>query len=455
MFQAKKLTVIYNAYGVSEADSGDFYTASSHNASNFKNSVPSLNNDLRASDVLDFRPRVSSFNSTITSPFNFDTRNFATSLANPQIVVAPNESSVVSYQYYVPRIDRLVLNKGGNFQLIVGSGSPNPQPPTEISDAMNIATLEIPAYVYDVNDIKISLIENKRYTMKDIGSLEERIENLEKFATLSLLELDVKSLQVIDDEGLGLSKFKCGFFADSFVDTSSIDFKNQDTRASIDGSNGELTTDLSIHTLKSQILPSNSINLESADYSTDIDLLDPNIKKTGDLITLNYSEKLWEDISQEFATTEENLNPHGLSNFNGKVALFPSTDLWVKTINNKKGNIVRTQSLWDNSYISNLYLSSENSNKMRSRNVQFSASDLVPLSRYTSSLDGSSSVDIIPKLLKINMISGIFTVGETVEGYVGDKKVFSSEYVNQTIKMDYSVLHQKLMQLIHINQQKY
>ena len=25
---AKKLTVIYNAYGVSEADSGDFYTAS-------------------------------------------------------------------------------------------------------------------------------------------------------------------------------------------------------------------------------------------------------------------------------------------------------------------------------------------------------------------------------------------------------------------------------------------
>jgi hypothetical protein len=423
---AKKLTVIYNAYGVSEADSGDFYTASSYNASNFKNYVPSLNNDLRASDVLDFRPRVSSFNSTITSPFNFDTRNFATSLANPQIVVAPNESSVVSYQYYVPRIDRLVLNKGGNFQLIVGSGSPNPQPPTEISDAMNIATLEIPAYVYDVNDIKISLVENRRYTMKDIGSLEDRIENLEKFASLTLLELDVKSLQVIDDDGLGLSKFKCGFFADSFVDTSSIDFKNQDTRASIDGSNGELTTDLSIHTLKSQILPSNSINLESADYSTDIDLLDPNIKKTGDLITLNYSEKLWGDISQEFATTKENLNPHGLSNFNGKVALFPSTDLWVKTINNKKGNIVRTQSLWDNSYISNLYLSSENSNKMRSRNVQFSASDLVPLSRYTSSLDGSSSVDIIPKLLKINMISGIFTVGETVEGYVGDKKVFSS-----------------------------
>ena len=423
---AKKLTIIYNAFSVSEADSGDFYTASSYNASDYKNFVPTLNNNLKSSDVLDFRPRVSTFNSLITSPFTFDTRNFATSLANPQLVIAPNESSIISYSYYVPRIDRLILNKGGNFQLIVGSGSLNPQPPTEIRDAMNIATLEIPAYVYDVNDIKISLVENRRYTMKDIGSLEGRIENLEKFASLTLLELDVKSLQVIDDDGLGLSKFKCGFFADSFVDTKSIDLNNQDTRASINGNDGELTTDLSIHTLKSQILPSNNINLESADYSTDLDLLDSNIKKTGDLITLNYSETGWADISQEFATTEENLNPHGLSNFDGKVTLFPSTDLWAKTINNKKGNIVRTQSLWDNSYISNLYLSSENSKKMRSRNIQFSASQLMPLSRYKSSLDGSSSVDIIPKLLKVSMINGIFSTGETIEGYVDDKKVFSS-----------------------------
>jgi len=423
---AKKLLIIFDYFQVSESDSGDLYTANSYNSSNFKNDVPILKNGYRSSDVLDFRPRVSKFTSQSSSPFDFSSRNFSTAQSNIQIVVSPNESTKVSYSHYVPRIDKLILNKNGNFQLITGSSAVNPQQPSSLEDGMDIANIEIPAYVYNVDDIKISLIENKRYTMRDIGTLENRIKNLENFASLSLLELDVKSLQIIDNEGLGLAKYKCGFFADSFINSNLVDYKNPDAKVSINSEDGEMTTDVSITSLKTQVLPSQGTNLENADYSQNLDLIDANIKKTGDLVTLNYSEVEWGDISQPFATTKENINPHGLSDYNGSVKLRPSTDAWVKTINSIKGKVIRTQSEWKNSYLSNLYLSGETSNKMRSRNIEFLGSNLFPLSKHTPYFDGSASFDVIPKLLKISMISGIFSVGEIIDGYEGNVKVFSA-----------------------------
>ena len=45
--------------------------------------------------------------------------------------------------------------------------------------------------------------------MRDIGALEQRIENLEKITSLSALELDTKSFSVKDANGL--NRFKTGF----------------------------------------------------------------------------------------------------------------------------------------------------------------------------------------------------------------------------------------------------
>ena len=54
---------------------------------------------------------------------------------------------------------------------------------------------------------------------------------------------------------------------------------------------------------------------------------------------------------------------------------------------------------------------------MRSRNIEFIAKKIKPLTQLYAFFDG---VDItkycVPKLLEINMISGVFNVGETVEG---------------------------------------
>ena len=424
---SKKLTILFNSYEVDSVDSGDLYTVNSYGVERYKKDIPKLKNNTSLSDVLDYRPRVSKFTSVGYSPFAFSSRNFLSSL-NPSSIIAQNEYSSIGYSYYLPRIDRIVLSKTGLFQLVKGNPAINPNPPLSLEDSMDVGLIQYPPYIFNINDIKITQIENKRYTMRDIGKLEGRIKNLENFASLTLLELDTKSLQVIDNDGL--SKFKCGFFVDNFKTNNFVDIEDSDSRVSIDGENGELNTDVSLYSLKTQILPSENINFETADFSTNIDLFDPNVKKSGDLITLNYSETEWGDISQEFATTEENLNQFGLVDFSGNLSLNPSTDSWVRTINGFRGSIIKTQSDWQNSYLENLLLSNENGNKLRSRNIEFTAQNLLPLSKYSALFDGRTDVDIIPKLLKITMVSGIFLPGETVEGYIGNDKLCSFRLAN-------------------------
>jgi hypothetical protein len=66
---------------------------------------------------------------------------------------------------------------------------------------MDLGTITLPAYLYDPSDANISLVDNRRYTMRDIGKLEGRIENLERLTSLSLLELNTQTLQVQDAQG--------------------------------------------------------------------------------------------------------------------------------------------------------------------------------------------------------------------------------------------------------------
>ena len=54
---------------------------------------------------------------------------------------------------------------------------------------MEIGTIELPAYLYNTSDAVLTLVDNRRYTMRDIGKIEDRVENLETLTSLSLLNL--------------------------------------------------------------------------------------------------------------------------------------------------------------------------------------------------------------------------------------------------------------------------
>ena len=68
------------------------------------------------------------------------------------------------------------------------ASSLDPQVPKMLDGAMHLYTLDIPSYTLSTEDIKITKVDNRRYTMRDIGKLESRIENVEYYTQLSLLE---------------------------------------------------------------------------------------------------------------------------------------------------------------------------------------------------------------------------------------------------------------------------
>jgi len=412
---SRRLLVIFDYYRVPSNDLGDVYTVNSYDSERYKYDIPVLPSGIRASDVLDFRPRVAQFSSETSSPFAFASRTFATAGTNPTLVVAPLEGSIVDYSHYLPRIDKVSLDKEGNFSVTKGVSAVNPKPPSNVDSAMEIATIELPAYLYDVKDAKITITDNRRYTMRDIGKIEDRVETLETLTSLSLLELDTKSLQVRDADGF--DRFKSGFFVDDFKDTARLDFG--ESEVNVDTANNELTTPIDFYSLKPQVALEPSINLDTADFTQNLQLLDSNVQKTGDLITLKYTEKTW--IEQPLASRVENVNPFNMIDFTGRIELSPASDNWVRNVfvDGGERSIVGD---FNGSYIETIKISSNPDTHIRSRNVSFAAGGLRPLARHYQFFDSASGIDIVPKLIEVTMSSGVFSVGENVQGFINGNR---------------------------------
>ena len=420
---SRKLLIIFNKYTVPSNDSGDFYTVDSYSSERYKNDIPLLrNNTVRASDVLDFRPRVADFNASTAnrSPFAFESRSFGSSSVNTTAVVAPNESTLLGYDHYMGRIDKIVLDKEGNLSLVQGTSAVSPKEPTVIEDSMTIARITLPPYLFDVDDAEISLVDNRRYTMRDIGGLEDRIENLETFTSLSALELSTQSLQVQDAQGL--DRFKSGFFVDDFADNGRIDLGNADTKVSVESDRKELQSLFDVYSLELQPAFDSSVNMDTADLSADLPLLDPNTQKTGDLITLKYEQKGW--IEQPLASRVENVNPFNMIEFVGAVELTPASDNWVRNVF-VPGGTRRITGGWNGSFIDNVLIDRRPETFMRSRNIMFQAGGLRPLARHYPFMDSIGGIDLVPKLIEINMTSGTFDVGEDIDGFIGPDRVIT------------------------------
>jgi hypothetical protein len=79
---------------------------------------------------------------------------------------------------------------------------------------MVIATMFIPAYTFDPKNVTVKREKHQRFTMKDIGRLEKRLDHVEYYTALSLLEREAASFEVTDVNGL--NRFKSGFVVDNF-----------------------------------------------------------------------------------------------------------------------------------------------------------------------------------------------------------------------------------------------
>jgi hypothetical protein len=330
----KKIRVIYNSYIIDPNDEGDFVAVDSYDADRYAKDVPVLNG-LRNTDIIDLRPRVDDFSplNSSYSPFEFNARVFTPFSNSSTNIFAKDRSLNLSYSYYLPRIDKLFLTKEGSF--IVSSGVPSitPKSPNNIDSALEICTIYYPAYLYNIKDAKISLVSHKRYRMKDISRLEDRLSNVEYYTSLSLLETDTKNLSIRDAQ-TGLDRFKCGFFVDNFKSSLGGDVGNRTYRASVDTARGQLrpphyTTSIDLLLGSNAILGIGTVSDPTIDLRFATDLGNPNAKRVGDIICLDYNDVIF--TANKFATRTENVNPFNTPTWIGSIELNPSTDTWAET----------------------------------------------------------------------------------------------------------------------------
>jgi len=303
--------------------SGDVFTVDSYSGALDYEDIPSHTSDTTGivyelRDCLDFRPRVDD-DSTINSG---DIDRFYNGSGASTVDVAKIGADIISdLEYYLPRIDKIFLDKDGQFKVLEGASALIPQAPKNLDGAMHLYTLDVPSYTFDTSDIDITRVDNKRYTMRDIGRLENRIQNIEYYTQLSLLEMQAQSLQVQDAEGF--DRFKNGFIVDNFTGHSIGDVRNLDYKASVDMAKGELRP----------MFNEDAVQLIESDNDgstiTSADRVDANYAKTGDLITLPYTEATL--IDQPFASRFENVNPFDIFSWVGSVTLTPPSDEWKET----------------------------------------------------------------------------------------------------------------------------
>jgi hypothetical protein len=325
----RKIKVFFMRGFFEPSDDGDITTTNSYTSFNYRNEIPSISG-YRLTDLVDFRPRVKDYvvSEGNRSPFEFDGRDFSGSNHNSKDVISSDESLILNYSYYLPRIDRIYLNKDKSFVIKYGNPSDNPVLPEEVSGAMNIANVYLPAYLYNTSDARVEFVQHKRYQMRDIFNLESRIKNLEYYTSLSLLETNTQNLFV--DDGNGQNRFKSGFYVDNFGSLLTQNLSNG-VKNSIDTKRGELrpshyTTNLKLEVANNTISGVGTLTQLNGDKRY-ADIFGSNIKRSGDVVTLDYSDESW--LKQPFATRTENVTPFFVKLWEGSIQLYPSADVWI------------------------------------------------------------------------------------------------------------------------------
>lgn len=293
---------------------GDYFSVNSYdgvvNYKDIPNYTKSNGETVNLRDVLDFRP----------------VQDTSGSYTGTQGVINPlpqNTDAITgTIEYYMPRNDRLVAQivssrdtryGQGSLNIVRGVSSLNPQYPGVPTGSIPLYDISLNAYTLNDSDLATSFYANKRYTMKDISRLEDRLDDLQELTTLSLLELNTTSVEVLDSAGL--SRTKAGFLADNFSNYAYSATNRSEYRAAIDDVE---------NTLSCQQYPS-MINL----FFDSTNVTNTAVLK-GDNLVLPYTHVT--HLNQNLATEFMNVNPFSVVTQTGHITISPETDAWVETV---------------------------------------------------------------------------------------------------------------------------
>ena len=288
----------------SHGAAGDFFAVNSYTGQVNYEDIPSFIDDNGIStplrEMLDFRPVVNS------------SGNFGSGAIINEV---PRNTDTVQFDanYYLGKNAKLVLDREGGLQVVQGAPALSPRMPNTPANTLELYKIEMAPYVLDTSDLAVTRSEAKRYTMEEIGKLEQRLESLEEATALTMLELKTSTFTVLDETGA--IRTKSGFYVDNFADQRRSNTRSIEYRASIDPSRKLMRPSFNEKAV--------SMKFESADAETS------NVVRKGDNLYLNYTETSF--IKNDSMTGVLNVNPFAVVQNIGSLLISPSADAWRET----------------------------------------------------------------------------------------------------------------------------
>ncbi len=298
-------TTLYVKYKHFEHGSGgDFFAVNSYtgqvNYQDIPNFTRSNGDVINLRNVIDFRPVVNS-----SGTFG--------SGARINELPRPTDLITMDVNYYMGQAAKVVIGNNGQLQVIKGEAAITPELPKSPENTLDLFNVVMNPYMINDTDINSEQLTYKRFTMADIGKLEQRVSSLEETTALSLLELETSNFDIFDANGL--SRTKSGFFVDNFADQQRTFTASPEAKSAIDPV---------LQSMRPQFSNRNTNLFYDSDATDNF-----NVHIEGDNIMLDYNNVDY--ISNEFMTGIENVNPFAVVLKRGHMELSPTSDEWFDT----------------------------------------------------------------------------------------------------------------------------
>ena len=310
-----------DSYPIDDANTSNTSAIQTWQIPIYTSSTTGTSYDLR--DCLDFRSyavntAVANATSNSTATVNPSSTLTVHVPTGGSYVPSPDLSFNTSLQYYLPRVDLVSMTTDGKVKIIEGTSSTSPTAPRPLTGTMPLATIYVQPYpsltpldarTYNRDDYAttVNLQQTRRYTMADIGKIDNRVSRLEYYTSLNLLEQQTNAL-LVKSGVTGQNRFKNGIFVDPFNDMSISDTKNSSFRIAIDAAKSEARP--YFMTIPVKLYPDLSMST--------------NIVKTGSIYTLPYTSDII--MKQAYASGQTAPTTNNNTSYIGSIELDPPGD---------------------------------------------------------------------------------------------------------------------------------
>jgi uncharacterized alkaline shock family protein YloU len=339
------MTVRMKAFKLNDTTGSYYFTVNSYPPEVPANKIPQFasasGRTYNLRDCLDFRPHVQPLSPATyvnaalegTAPTVSDSStgvNVAPTFSSSYEILTPSldQFAQLDYEFYLNRTDSITINSYGNISLVKGAETSLSYPPNITGDQIKIADIFVPgvpaltpeeanAQSRQQYSVKITPRGTKSYRMRDIESIEKKVDNLRYYVLLSALEAETKNLNILDENGL--TRFKNGIIVDPFNDLSIANLDDPDYNAAVDFTEKSLMPAVKTYPLNLKLKTSSGASIFPSTLNAKVATL----QRNNDVSI----------ISQPYATEFRNCVSN-FYNYKGTGTLVPEYDTVYDTVTN-------------------------------------------------------------------------------------------------------------------------